>query len=574
MRYLALACDYDGTLATHGRVDQPTLAALQRLVDSGRKLLMVTGRELEDLGTVFDRFDLFDLIVAENGALLYWPESRQLKPLAEPPPPQFADRLRQRGVEPVSEGRVIVATWTPHETTVLETIREMGLELQVIFNKGAVMVLPAAVNKATGLRAGLEELGLSPHNTVGVGDAENDHAFLAACEVGVAVANALPTLKARADLVTRADHGAGVAELIESLVAHDLADQEQHFRRHSVLLGVRAQDEKKEVRIRTAGLTLLFAGPSGSGKSTAATGVLEQLAEQQYQFCLIDPEGDYESFGNAVVLGSSENAPTVDEVMHLLRRPGENAIVNLLGIPLGDRPAFFAALLPRIQQMRSESGRPHWLVVDETHHLLPTTWDPAVLTLPKVLRGVIMITVHPDMVARAALSEVDVLVAVGEEPEETLRGLCDSLGEECPRLPTRTRERQGDAVVWLRYEGGEPVAVRLESGKMERKRHRRKYAAGELPEERSFYFRGPQGKLNLRAQNLILFSQMAEGVDDETWLYHLRQGDYSRWFREKIKDSTLAEEAERVERMAEAGAAETRERIRQAIEERYTAPSS
>jgi hypothetical protein len=50
--------------------------------------------------------------------------------------------------------------------------------------------------------------------------------------------------------------------------------------------------------------------------------------------------------------------------------------------------------------------------------------------------------------------------------------------------------------------------------------------------DKSFYFRGPAGNLNLRAQNLVLFNQMAEGVDDETWLYHLRRGDHSRWFRE------------------------------------------
>ena len=46
MHYLALASDYDGTLATDGRVDNATIAALERLRDSGRRLLLVTGREL------------------------------------------------------------------------------------------------------------------------------------------------------------------------------------------------------------------------------------------------------------------------------------------------------------------------------------------------------------------------------------------------------------------------------------------------------------------------------------------------------------------------------------------------
>ncbi|WDT82345.1 MAG: HAD-IIB family hydrolase [Candidatus Manganitrophus sp.] len=142
MRYYALATDYDGTLATEGRVDEATLEALERLRNSGRRLILVTGRELDELLQVFPQVDLFESVVAENGALLYRPATREIKLLAEAPPERFAQSLRARGVGPLSVGRVIVATWTPHETAVLETIRELGLELQVIFNKGAVMVLP------------------------------------------------------------------------------------------------------------------------------------------------------------------------------------------------------------------------------------------------------------------------------------------------------------------------------------------------------------------------------------------------------------------------------------------------
>src|SRR5439155_3478388 len=117
-------------------------------------------------------------------------------------------------------------TWETHENAGLQAIHDLGLEMQVIFNKGAVMVLPAGVNKATGLTAVLKEMGLSPHNAVGVGDAENDHAFLRLCEFSAAVANALPALKEASDLVTAADHGAGVAELIAVMVATDLREHE------------------------------------------------------------------------------------------------------------------------------------------------------------------------------------------------------------------------------------------------------------------------------------------------------------------------------------------------------------
>src|SRR5882757_5665971 len=180
MRFFVLATDYDGTIAHHGIVDAATRDALTLVRKSGRKLVLVTGRELGDLERVFADselpLDLFDSVVAENGALVYQPASKKNRLVAEPPPPAFAAALRARGVSPLSEGQVIVATWQPHETTVLDTIRDMGLELQVIFNKGAVMVLPSGINKAVGLRAALDDLSLSSHNAVGVGDAENDHA--------------------------------------------------------------------------------------------------------------------------------------------------------------------------------------------------------------------------------------------------------------------------------------------------------------------------------------------------------------------------------------------------------------
>jgi HAD superfamily hydrolase (TIGR01484 family) len=231
MRYLALACDYDGTLAHDGRVNEATLAALKEVRKSGRKLILVTGRELEDLLAVFPAVHVFDRVVAENGALLYHPETREAKVLGARPSEKFIQALRQQGVEPLSVGKVIVATREPHRTTVLNTIHEFGLELQVIFNKGAVMVLPAGVNKATGLVAALKELELSPHNVVGVGDAENDHSFLALCECAVAVANALPALKERADIVTQQDDGAGVMELLEQLLADDLHGYEGRLKR-------------------------------------------------------------------------------------------------------------------------------------------------------------------------------------------------------------------------------------------------------------------------------------------------------------------------------------------------------
>ncbi len=222
MRYLAIAVDYDGTIAHDGAVDEATLAALRRVRESGRKLIMVTGREMNDLLVTFAHTELFDRIVAENGALLYRPATKEFQLFAPPPPRRLIEELQRRQV-PFTVERCIVATHTPHEIEVLEAIREVGLEWHVIFNKGGVMAMPSNITKATGLKSALKELQLRPEQVVGFGDAENDHAFLRLCGISVAVANALPELKKHADIVTREARGAGVAEVIDTLlVPHDM----------------------------------------------------------------------------------------------------------------------------------------------------------------------------------------------------------------------------------------------------------------------------------------------------------------------------------------------------------------
>lgn len=571
MRYLVLACDYDGTIASGGLVAEDTLAALRRCVASGRKLILVTGRQLDDLLTVFPHPDLFERIVAENGALLYRPADAECRLLAEQPAPEFIERLRDKGI-PLSVGEVIVATISPHETPALEVIRDMGLEWQVIFNKGAVMMLPAGIHKGTGLATALSEIGLSPHNVVAIGDAENDQHLLAMCECAVAVSNALPIVQQRADYVTEGPSGEGTAELVEKLLDNDLADLEPALTRHHVLLGVR--DDDTDCLLNPYATNLMIAGSSGSGKSTVMTGLLERLSEKGYQFCIVDPEGDYESLGGAVMLGDRQHIPGTEEVIQLLSQPQptSNAVLNLLGVPLQDRPAFFAAFFPRLQELRTRTGRPHWLVVDEAHHLLPSTWDPASLTLQKI-ESMAFITVHPDQVAPTILSAIDVLVVVGEAPDETFRKFSRAIGRPAPRGSWPALQ-PGDVLVWQLHMRTDPFRIHIVPSRADHRRHRRKYAEGELGPDRSFYFQGPEGKLNLRAQNLVLFLQLAEGIDDETWTYHLRRGDYSRWFREAIKSDHLADKARRVEEQRDLSPADSRAQIKAAIDEEFTLPAS
>ena len=221
MNFDALATDYDGTIATDGRVDEATVAALSRARDAGLRLVMVTGRELPSLFRTFDRIDLFDRVVAENGAVLYEPRSESIEVLGQAPPPALLDALTSRGV-PISVGHCIVATVEPFEHHVLGAIRDLALEWHVIFIKSSVMALPADITKATGLAPALAALGVAPARTIGVGDAENDQAFLRFCGLSVAVANALASVKELADLVTSGARGAGVQELIDGLLSERL----------------------------------------------------------------------------------------------------------------------------------------------------------------------------------------------------------------------------------------------------------------------------------------------------------------------------------------------------------------
>jgi hydroxymethylpyrimidine pyrophosphatase-like HAD family hydrolase len=565
MQFIALATDYDETLANEGRVTPETLAALERFKRSGRRLVMVTGRELPDLQAVFDRLDLFDRIVAENGALLYRPGSRESVPLGEPPPPAFTERLRKADI-PLSVGRSIVATVEPHEKVVLDAIRDLGLELQIIFNKGAVMVLPAGVNKASGLTVGLDELGLSPHNVAGIGDAENDHAFLRLCGASAAVANALPSLKAEADLVTRASRGAGVAELIDRVLEDDLKSVCRT--RHQVALA--ETPEGAQVPIEP-GCVLLAAGSSGGGKSTFLMGLMERLCQCRFQYCAIDPEGDYEHMEGAVVLGTPKRPPRPAEVMELLQGVRENAIVNLVGLAFADRAAFLAELFPQLMELRARTARPHWIILDEAHHLIPAGHDPVMLALPERMTGLVMVTIEPKQIAPGALERVDQILLTGKRPQKLAQDFCSAVGERnCPQLDGDLDT--GVGVLWRRSDSA-ITRLRMIEPRQQRKRHARKYAEGQLPQERSFWFRGPDGKLRLRAQNLTVFLQMAEGVDEDTWMHHLKARDYSRWFRDCIKDEDLAREAEAIE-LDGMDAEESRARIRAAVERRYTAPAN
>lgn len=245
--------------------------------------------------------------------------------------------------------------------------------------------------------------------------------------------------------------------------------------------------------------------------------------------------------------------------------------LSLLGLELEIRPRYLASVTAMVEALRVRFARPHWLIIDEAHHAIPSSMQAALLAEPRRLPGTILISSNPAALARSFLETVQVLITVGEEASEALASYCRTLGIGTPWGAERNLA-QGEAIYWERSEI--PArALLLDQPRQAHQRHIRKYAQGTLGEDKSFHFRGRAGALNLRAQNLTVFLQLAVGVDDDTWLFHLQRGDYSRWFREAIDDRQLADGAARIEREQREDPQASRRSIGDLVRRRYTAPT-
>ena len=551
-----LAVDYDGTIAAHGRLDAATARALRRVRESGRKLFLVTGRLLPDLRTVCPDVDvLFDAIVAENGAIVHFPGRRDTRVVGAAPEPALVAALSGLGVR-FELGASIIATDEAFSERALMAIREAGVERSLVFNKGSLMLLPGGVTKGTGMLAALGAMELSSHNVVAVGDAENDHAFLSLAECAVAVADAIPALQERADHVTRHGNGAGVVELIETHVLNDLADVLPRLTRHRLTLGHASDGTPVTVPAHRA--NILIVGPSESGKSTLTGVLVERILRAGRSLCLLDPEGDHQSFAElegAVVLGgkSERSLATPAEVEQLLRRPSGCLVLNLSALSPAEKIGYAAKVLAIVSSTRAATGLPHWLVVDEAHHIAPAEGSAAAELLGASADSLALITMSEDLLAA-----------------DVRRGVRTILSTDAGAAEAGPALSRGEAVL-VSLDGGpsSPVRFRVAPREVEHRRHVRKYTEGELPPDRSFFFRGPEDRLNLRAANLVRFCELAEGVDEATWEHHLRAGDYSRWMRQMIKDPELADEVQAIERARDVAAGDARRQVLAVVRRRY-----
>jgi energy-coupling factor transporter ATP-binding protein EcfA2 len=318
--------------------------------------------------------------------------------------------------------------------------------------------------------------------------------------------------------------------------------------------------------------TVLIAGSSGIGKSTLATALTERFVESGFQFCVFDPEGDYDGLEGAVRLGDGSSAPTKAQVLDLIAKADSNVVINGLALRVNERPDFFADLLPGLSSFRRRTARPHWLIIDEAHHLLPKRRDDTRAVLSLELPGTVLITVHPEAISTDALRLVTAIIALGPKAKDVVKVFCNETGIEPPK---EISSPKGERVLFWRPRKRKKLAmVKAIEPRQSLKRHSRKYAEGQLDEAGSFYFHGPDDAMNLRAHNLMIFAQIAEGIDDKTWEFHLRAGDYSKWFRHQIRDKDLAGETAEAEQDGTLSAEESRKRVLDAVRRRYTAPAT
>src|SRR5262245_13865152 len=513
---------------------------------------------------------MFDAVVAENGGLLYLPARREVRTLGDPPEAALVEALRLRGVR-FDLGSSIVATDEPYAEAALAAIRETGVERTLVFNKGSLMLLPGGVTKGTGLLAALATFELSPHNLCGIGDAENDHALLALCECSVAVADAVPALRERADHVTRGKGPAGVVEFIEEHVMADAATLVGGLARHHLELGRTASGES--VTIPAQGSGLLVIGPSATGKSTLTGVVVERLVYAQRSFCLLDPEGDHETLteleGVAALGGKAhQTLPTADALRQLLRQPSARLVLNLSGLTMAEKVVYATQALGAVAAARSASGLPHWLIVDEADHIAPAEGSSAAELLRRGSESLMLITLSAERLALDVRRGVSAVASTDLEAFRAALITLRSEGAPVRRIPDVAGGPLTRGEMFLTKLGSAvPVRFRVARREVQHRRHVRKYAEGELPPDRSFYFRGPQAALNLRAANLKRFCELAEGVDEATWAHHLKRGDYSAWMLNQIKDGELADEIAAVER--DGAATDSRPRVLELVRSRY-----
>ena len=569
MRFSVLALDFDGTIAEHGVLDAGVRQAIADARARDITVVIVTGRILDELRGLIGDLRLVDAVVAENGAVVSFPESGRSTVLAAAAPAALADALRGAGVA-IVVGESVIEAEAATAPAVLAAIRQLELPQVIIFNRGRLMVLPSGVNKAMGLREALRSLRLSVHNTIAIGDAENDHDLIEACELGVAVAWGSAALKARADEVLEGTGPPAVAGYIRTVVDQPRIPPTRVGRRH-VSLG--RDRDGRPVSIAVRGRNVLIVGDPKSGKSWAAGLLCEQLILQRYSTCVIDPEGDYsglETLPGVVILGGGAEGPSPRELRVALRYPDVNVVLDLSHMRHGRKWAYIRALLPALAEMRRRGGVPHRILLDEAHYFLHEASISQLLDLE--LAGYTLVTyqpsrLHPDVVAASEATIVTRLT----DPRE-LEALATSSGWTPAWREAIGQLELGQAALLPGAPGadGAMTIVELAPRMTSHVRHREKYLDVPVPRDRAFVFSNDPASAHPIAASLREFVVAVASRPVDQLRTFLDRGDFSRWIATVFGDTMLADQVRGIEDQFRLGrVSDVSDAIAHAVEERY-----
>jgi hypothetical protein len=437
----------------------------------------------------------------------------------------------------MNRGEVLLAMAAEHDATVLREVADRGLDCVLLRNRGELMVLPAGVSKGSGLQVALEMFGLSAHNTIAVGDAENDHAMFEVAEFAVAPANAVPSVKEHADLVLDKANGIGVIDLLGSA----LLDGEQRrpsARRH---IRVGTFPDGSPTLLSSTCATVMIVGGSGRGKSYLAGVVIENLLDADYQVLVVDPEGEQSAMAempNVEIVRADENTDA-DFVAERLRR-GHSVVLDLSAVSNSIRERLLSDLVDPVLDLRAEMGVPQWVVVDEAHNLFGVD-GPLRRVFDPTAGGHLFVTYHPERLCPEALSSVDVVLSASPPIDQ----LIDTENLPASSLP---RAATGQALLLQsdRADAARPFTV--DERITAHQRHQRKYAHMMLPPGKGFRFRPSAHHQLPEALSIEQFQAQLHQVDPDTLAWHLGRGDLSRWLAEVVQDRDLARYVAQIER--------------------------